>query len=208
MIEDIGKYYLYRHIRLDTNQPFYIGIGTKQENKYKNSFEKTYHRAVSKKNRNDFWKNVVNKTGYKVQILMESDNYKFLENKEKEFIKLYGRVDIKTGLLVNFTEGGSGVLSISDETKDKIRNKLLGHKDSDEIREKKSRLNVKFWLGKVGKDFFMSKEVLQFDLQGNFIQEFENAVDVKRKLGFDTANIYRCCQGKRKTCKKYVWKFK
>lgn len=29
MIEPEGKYYLYRHIRLDKNQPFYIGIGTK-----------------------------------------------------------------------------------------------------------------------------------------------------------------------------------
>ena len=30
MIEEYsqGKHYLYRHIRLDTNQPFYIGIGT------------------------------------------------------------------------------------------------------------------------------------------------------------------------------------
>lgn len=25
MIVDIGKYFLYRHIRLDKNEPFYIG---------------------------------------------------------------------------------------------------------------------------------------------------------------------------------------
>lgn len=25
----MGKYYIYRHIRLDTNEPFYIGKGTK-----------------------------------------------------------------------------------------------------------------------------------------------------------------------------------
>lgn len=25
----MGKHYLYRHIRLDKNEPFYIGIGTK-----------------------------------------------------------------------------------------------------------------------------------------------------------------------------------
>ena len=29
MIENEGSYYLYRHIRLDTGEPFYIGIGTK-----------------------------------------------------------------------------------------------------------------------------------------------------------------------------------
>lgn len=27
MLVDEGKYYLYRHIRLDKNEPFYIGIG-------------------------------------------------------------------------------------------------------------------------------------------------------------------------------------
>lgn len=31
MIQNIGKYYLYRHIRLDLGSPFYIGIGTKRD---------------------------------------------------------------------------------------------------------------------------------------------------------------------------------
>lgn len=31
MIVDNGKYYLYRHIRLDKNEPFYIGIGSRSE---------------------------------------------------------------------------------------------------------------------------------------------------------------------------------
>lgn len=30
MIVSNGKYYLYRHIRLDTNEVFYVGIGTKR----------------------------------------------------------------------------------------------------------------------------------------------------------------------------------
>ena len=42
MIQNIGKYYLYRHIRLDLGSPFYIGIG------------KTEKRAYSKKNRNKY----------------------------------------------------------------------------------------------------------------------------------------------------------
>lgn len=31
MIKDLGKCYLYRHIRLDNNTPFYIGIGAKKD---------------------------------------------------------------------------------------------------------------------------------------------------------------------------------
>ena len=34
MIVENGKYYLYRHIRLDKNEPFYIGIGTKNNAKF------------------------------------------------------------------------------------------------------------------------------------------------------------------------------
>ena len=49
----MNKYYLYRHIRLDKNEPFYIGIGTKEE-RYK-SFEMIYKRAFSKKKRNIIW---------------------------------------------------------------------------------------------------------------------------------------------------------
>ena len=44
MIEDQGKYYLYRHIRLDTNEPFYIGIGKKLSNfkQIKNEFNRNF----------------------------------------------------------------------------------------------------------------------------------------------------------------------
>ena len=42
MIQEIGKYYLYRHIRLDTKVPFYIGIGTKIKG---GTFKRIYKRA-------------------------------------------------------------------------------------------------------------------------------------------------------------------
>jgi hypothetical protein len=51
--------YLYRHIRLDKNVPFYIGIG-----KYDDQFK----RAYSVKNRNVYWNNIVNLTEYKVNM--------------------------------------------------------------------------------------------------------------------------------------------
>jgi len=101
----INKYYVYRHVRLDTNEVFYIGIGTKNENDIKNNF---YTRAYSLY-RNKHWKSIVDKTDYKVEILFESDDRKFIENKEIEFIALYGRKDLNKGTLVNLTDGGEGV---------------------------------------------------------------------------------------------------
>ncbi len=103
MLTNNGKYYLYRHIRLDKNIPFYIGIGSKNKNDLKYG---SYDRAFKSCNRNNYWKNITNKTKYEVEILLETDNYDFLKEKEEEFIKLYGRVDLKTGTLANMTEGG------------------------------------------------------------------------------------------------------
>lgn len=48
---------IYRHIRLDTNEVFYIGIGKDKE------------RAFSNKKRNRHWIGIVNSVGYSVEIL-------------------------------------------------------------------------------------------------------------------------------------------
>lgn len=95
--------YLYRHIRLDTNEPFYIGISKSNSD---------YKRANSKLQRSDFWKNITSITEYEVEILLESDDYEFIKQKEIEFIKLYGRRDLNLGTLTNLTDGGEGNLGI------------------------------------------------------------------------------------------------
>ena len=125
MITDSGKYYLYRHIRLDTNQVFYIGIGTKKRNTNNKS---SYERSHAKKGRNSIWQKIVAKTDYKVQILLESDNYEFIKEKEIEFIALYGRKNLGKGELSNLTNGGDGVTNIivSKETRNKISKSSLG----------------------------------------------------------------------------------
>lgn len=116
MIKNEGKHYLYRHIRLDKNEPFYIGIGTKQKHS-------DYPRANFTTNRKTSWKNITNKTDYEIEILLESDDYEFIKQKEIEFIALYGRRDLGKGTLVNHTDGGEGTKGWipSEETRDKIR---------------------------------------------------------------------------------------
>ncbi len=99
-----GKYYLYRHKRADDDSIFYIGIGTKKWVKSE-TFKTEYARAHEKTGRNSHWHNVVNKYGYTVEIILESNTYSFIEQKEIEFIALYGRHDLHKGPLVNKSNG-------------------------------------------------------------------------------------------------------
>lgn len=107
---------VYRHIRLDKNEVFYIGIG------------KAIKRAYSKKNRNTYWINIINKTNYEVEILFDDLSWEDACLKEIELIELYGRNDLNKGKLVNLTNGGDGTLNIivSDDKKGRMSIKSKG----------------------------------------------------------------------------------
>ena len=86
------KYYVYRHIRLDTGRPFYVGKGKGI-------------RAWSTRTRNLYWFNIVNKHGYKVEIVkffqIEHDANQF----EIKLIKVYKSLSLCES---NYAEGGMG----------------------------------------------------------------------------------------------------
>lgn len=125
------SFFLYRHIRLDNNQVFYVGIGKK--GKRRNGIGQEYARAFERR-RKQFWTNVVNKAGYRIEIMLESDSHQFIKEKEKEFIKLYGRRDLNTGTLVNFTDGGDGVEHRiqTPETRERISKSHMDKKYTEE----------------------------------------------------------------------------
>lgn len=69
------RYYLYRHIRLDKHEPFYIGIGTKSKRNHPN-IKSEYRRAYSNdRKESSLWNNIVSKTEYEVEILLESKEW-------------------------------------------------------------------------------------------------------------------------------------
>lgn len=113
--------YVYRHIRLDKNEPFYIGIGND---------EKNYSRAKERYNRNGLWKIIANKSEIEVEILVDGLTYKEAQEKEKEFIALYGRMNNNTGILTNLTDGGEGTIGIvvSENTRQKLSIAHKGNK--------------------------------------------------------------------------------
>jgi plasmid stability protein len=120
---------VYEHIRNDTNEVFYVGIGDEEK------------RAFSKKGRTQFWKNIVNKVGYSVNIIHKDIDREEAKNIEKYLIKEYGRKNLGTGNLVNLTDGGEGCLNVvvSEETRQKMSKAQKGRIVSDEARQKISK---------------------------------------------------------------------
>lgn len=56
-----------------------------------------------------------------------------------------------------------------------------------------------------------AKTVLQFDLEGNFIKEFDSATEASIEVKGDKSghsNIANCCKGKTKQSYGFIWKFK
>ena len=52
------------------------------------------------------------------------------------------------------------------------------------------------------------KKVLQFDLEGNLLNEFNSITDAAIYCGHTAGNISSCCHGRLKQAYGYVWKFK
>lgn len=231
-----GKFYLYRHIRLDKNEVFYVGISRKS-NRVKNfvSIYSEYHRAYSK-SRSAYWNNIINISKYKVEILLESDNFEFIKRKEIEFIRLYGRKDLKTGTLVNLTDGGEGMLNInrnilqnlsrkgckiSEESKHKLSIALKGRKITwgDKITiantgrklSEETKKKIKIFqnsIKKFGKDNRFSRKVNQIDRKTNeLIKTWDCAHDVKKSWNLKSNHISLCCKGKIYYCYGYKWEY-
>jgi hypothetical protein len=114
------KWCVYRHIRLDKNVPFYIGIG------------KVIGRHKDKNNRNKWWKNIVAKTQWESEILFEGLTKKEAAKKEKEFIKIYGRMSHNRGTLCNITAGGEGTQGVVRSAAYKLSS-CLNNKDRKPI---------------------------------------------------------------------------
>ena len=61
---------------------------------------------------------------------------------------------------------------------------------------------------KIGCNNKKSKPIIQYDLKKNFIKEWANKREIERILGLDSSNISKCCKGKQRICKGYIWKYK
>lgn len=179
--------YVYRHIRIDKNEPFYIGIG-----KIPN-----YKRAYLKSIRNVIWKQIANKTDYEVEILCDDLSWEDAIVKEREFINLYGRIDNNTGCLANMTDGGEGAFGkkCSNDTKVKISKKNLGKKHSEVTKKHLSTFD---------KDKSSSfKHYIKAYKDGIYLGKFIGSGHCAKELNIHQSSILKYLKGKLKSYKNY-----
>lgn len=153
--------YVYRHIRLDKNEPFYIGISGRTDSN--TNYKRAYN---TKRGRNPLYTNIINKTDIRVEIVLDNLTYEEACIKERELILLYGRIDLNTGCLANMTDGGDGGLGYvmpesakhrikefqlslnkkgkpgriwTEESKQKLSKTITGVKHTEESKQKMRR---------------------------------------------------------------------
>ena len=73
---------------------------------------------------------------------------------------------------------------------------------------KQGRLPQKNMIGRIGEKHPMSKPVMQYDTDGNFIREYGSARLASTITGVDYSTIKHCRRGKVKTAGGYIWKNK
>jgi len=105
---------LYFHINPLKNEIFYVGIGNE-------------NRPFKKRHRSIFWKNIVSKYGYIVNVVETGLNWDQACEREKFYINKIGRRDLGNGTLVNLTNGGQGGTYIRiEETIQKMQDSHKG----------------------------------------------------------------------------------
>lgn len=90
---------------------------------------------------------------------------------------------------------------ISEEAKTKISKSMmgnqhrLGYKTPDDIKQKISKS--------------MTRKVEQYDLEGNFIKEWDSIKSINEYFNIKGYNlITRVCRGESRSCKGFIWKYK
>jgi hypothetical protein len=135
---------IYFHYNPVKQEIFYVGIGNEK-------------RPHSKQNRNNHWHNIVNKYGYNIIIVEKNLSWEEAVEKEKFYIKLIGRKDLKLGPLVNMTDGGEGNQNIIITKESNIKRSLAikgrpqpnrgkkrkGHTEETKEKMKKAKLGKK-----------------------------------------------------------------
>ena len=201
-------FYVYQHIRKDNNIPFYVGKGSK-------------NRVNFKGRKNKGWNNIVNKVGYKPEILKYFSNEDEAIEWEHQLIKEYGQQGIKLVNQTKYSKGGTSY-SYTQEVRKKQSLGQMGTKrpKSKEWCAKISRANSGrniTWASKIGdalrgvpKNYPNpnKKTIIQYSLEHQYIKEYESAAQAGNTINKSGNSIADAAAGRQKTAYGFIWKYK
>lgn len=155
------------------------------------------------------------KENFTLEIIDFADTYDELKEKEKFYIKKFNSMNRSVGY--NLTEGGDGTFGRlhSEETKEKIRQKALGRKASEEAKKKMSETRkgkcsakMKSHLQEISK--IRCHKVYQYDKDLNFIAEYESIRKASEATGINRDTIRLQLKNPPKNLNdwriKFIWK--
>lgn len=180
------------------NNKIYIGLTTES---IPERCRKRVAEAKYRDSRNSYILNAIRKHGsevFKVEQIDTANSLKELQQKEIYYIQLYNSTDRKIGY--NLTKGGEGNLGLkmSDETKNKIRQKALGRFWNTERKLNHSILlkskNIDYSKGINNcKEYNLktSIKVFKYDLNNNLIKEYFSISETYRDNNIDRIGLIR-----------------
>ena len=205
---------IYILIDPETQQIRYVGKANNISQRYKAHLNRARKHQIHKLN----WINSLKKKGLKPIIevidIVPIEDWIFWETYWISQFKTWGFN------LINYTQGGDGA-TFANETsfkkghiswnsgtkKPKILKGNRG-KTENSIKNQFKKGEVAWNKGVTGYKTSKRKPVLQYDLEGNFIKEFESCGEAALELNCITENIRRACTGLSKTAKNFKWKYK
>lgn len=210
------------YIIISPNNSIYIGQTkdfTKRKSRYKNLSCKAQIKLYNSLNKYGFDK-------HHIAILEDNIDLSILNDKEIYYIKFYD--SYRNGL--NMTSGGNCNYFRSPETIEKLRicaigNKnnvgkknALGYKHTEEAKKKMSEAKkdkLSHWIGKKQSEEHKNniakskyKKILKFDIHNNFLCEYDSLKDAAMLNNLSNGSISQCCNGKRKSCGNFLWRYK
>lgn len=135
--------------------------------------------------------------------LTEGGGYLFVnlcKNGKKKMFKIH-RLVAET-----FLENPDNLPQVNHKDEDKTNNRV----DNLEWCDNKYNCNYGTRIERIVKkqtNRNKSKKVLQFTLDGKFIREWPSTAECERN-GFNSGHVSSCCNGKEKSHKGFLWKYK
>jgi len=223
------KYYTYIHIRPDTQEVFYVGVGSDFEGRYARAYE------FGPGKRNKLWCKIwlKNQKQVIVRIVNVFDNVEDCLSEEVYLIKHYGRMSNQTGKLTNISQGGDRKAGDPQKVSQFSKSgQYITTHDNIFMASKCTDTSVKTIYAAISKNrpangFFWkfcnsaedeksisvvlktrrAKKVFAFTTECECVKQFPSVHSAGVELAVSPASIFKNLAGKRPTAGGYIWTY-